>query len=89
MASRLIKDPALVEALVALSDCLQRERTAIRILMELLVNHLPDLETGRVVLTDDAITYRRVEYPWTTTRDKIYAIPDLDNFLGDRLGEGR
>ena len=42
-----------------------------------------------VVLTDDSITYRRVEYPWTTTRDKIYAIPDLDNFLGDRLGEGR
>ena len=41
--------PALVEALVALSDCLQRERTAIRILMELLVNHLPDLQTGRVV----------------------------------------
>jgi hypothetical protein len=46
--------PALVEALVALSDCLQRERTAIRILMELLVNHLPDLETGRVVPVGDA-----------------------------------
>lgn len=46
--------PALVEALVALSDCLQRERTAIRILMELLVHHLPDLETGRVVPVGDA-----------------------------------
>ena len=46
--------PALVEALVALSDCLQRERTAIRILMELLVNHLTDLETGRVVPVGDA-----------------------------------
>lgn len=46
--------PALVEALVALSDCLQRERTAIRILMELLVHHLPDLETGRVVPAGDA-----------------------------------
>lgn len=46
--------PALVEALVALSDCLQRERTAIRILMELLVNHLPDLQTGRVVPVGDA-----------------------------------
>ena len=46
--------PALVEALVALSDCLQRERTAIRILMELLVNHLPDLELGRVVPVGDA-----------------------------------
>lgn len=46
--------PALVEALVALSDCLQRERTAIRILMELLVHHLPDLELGRVVPAGDA-----------------------------------
>lgn len=46
--------PALIEALVALSDCLQRERTAIRILMELLVHHLPDLELGRVVPVGDA-----------------------------------
>lgn len=46
--------PALVEALVALSDCLQRERTAIRILMELLVQHQPDLELGRVVPVGDA-----------------------------------
>jgi hypothetical protein len=46
--------PALVEALVALSDCLQRERTAIRILMELLVHHLPDLQLGRVVPVGDA-----------------------------------
>lgn len=46
--------PALIEALVALSECLQRERTAIRILMELLVTHLPDLETGRVVPVGDA-----------------------------------
>ncbi|MCK5798185.1 MAG: phage resistance protein, partial [Deltaproteobacteria bacterium] len=41
--------PALVEVLVALSDCLQRERTAIRILMELLVDHLTDLKLGQVV----------------------------------------
>ena len=46
--------PALVESLVALSDCLQRERTAIRILMELLVHHLPDQELGRVVPVGDA-----------------------------------
>ena len=46
--------PALVEALVALSDCLQRERTAIRILMELLVHHLPDQPLGRVVPVGDA-----------------------------------
>jgi predicted phosphodiesterase len=42
-----------------------------------------------VTLEDDLITFRRVEYDWTKTRDKIYAIPDLYNFLGDRLGEGR
>ena len=46
--------PALVEALVALSDCLQRERTAIRVLMELLVYHLPDQPLGRVVPVGDA-----------------------------------
>ena len=42
-----------------------------------------------VTIEDETLTYRRVEYDWTITRDKIYAIPDLDNFLGDRLGEGR
>jgi hypothetical protein len=42
-----------VEALVALSDCLQRERTAIRILMELLVEHLPELELGPIVPVGD------------------------------------
>jgi uncharacterized short protein YbdD (DUF466 family) len=41
--------PALIEVLVALSECLQRERTAIRILMELLVEHLTDLKLGEVV----------------------------------------
>jgi predicted phosphodiesterase len=42
-----------------------------------------------VVLDNDVIRFRRVEYDWQKTRDKIYQIPDLDNFLGDRLGEGR
>jgi predicted phosphodiesterase len=42
-----------------------------------------------VVLADETIHYKRVPYDWTVTRDKIYAIADLDNFLGDRLGEGR
>ena len=42
-----------------------------------------------VVLDNDVIKFRRVEYDWQKTRDKIYDIPDLDNFLGDRLGEGR
>lgn len=37
----------------------------------------------------DTITYYRVEYDAQKTRDKIYAIPDLDNMLGDRLLHGR
>jgi predicted phosphodiesterase len=42
-----------------------------------------------VVLEDDSITFRRVDYPAEVTRDKIYAIPELENFLGDRLLVGR
>lgn len=42
-----------------------------------------------VLLGDDVIRYRRVEYDVETTIKKIYAIPDLENFLGDRLREGR
>lgn len=42
-----------------------------------------------VVLTEEGITYHRVEYPVDITVDKIYAVPDLDNMLGDRLREGR
>ena len=35
------------------------------------------------------IQYRRVEYDVEKTIQKIYAIDDLENFLGDRLREGR
>ena len=35
------------------------------------------------------LQYHRVEYDCQTTRDKIYAIPELDNMLGDRLLGGR
>lgn len=42
-----------------------------------------------VVLDNDTITFRRVEYDVDTTIKKIYDIPDLENFLGDRLKEGR
>lgn len=41
-----------------------------------------------VILEDDALTYRRVEYPLDVTVEKIHAIPELDNFLGDRLRKG-
>jgi diadenosine tetraphosphatase ApaH/serine/threonine PP2A family protein phosphatase len=42
-----------------------------------------------VLLDGETIRYRRVEYDIDTTVRKIYAIPDLDNFLGDRLRDGR
>lgn len=42
-----------------------------------------------VVLEDDLVRFRRVEYPVEETIQRIYDIPDLDNFLGDRLRDGR
>lgn len=42
-----------------------------------------------VVLEDDVVRFRRIDYPFEETIKKIYAIPELDNFLGDRLREGR
>jgi predicted phosphodiesterase len=42
-----------------------------------------------VLLDGDSIRYRRVEYDIDRTIQKIYDIPDLDNFLGDRLRDGR
>jgi diadenosine tetraphosphatase ApaH/serine/threonine PP2A family protein phosphatase len=35
------------------------------------------------------VRFRRIEYPFDKTIQKIYDIPELDNFLGDRLREGR
>ena len=35
-----------------------------------------------VVLEDDLVTFRRVEYPVEKTIEKIYDTPELDNFLG-------
>jgi hypothetical protein len=37
----------------------------------------------------DLVRFHRVEYNIEKTAGKIYDIPDLDNFLGDRLREGR
>ncbi|TWT77067.1 phosphodiesterase [Posidoniimonas polymericola] len=35
------------------------------------------------------VTFNRVDYDRGATADKIYNIPDLDNFLGDRIKQGR
>ena len=42
-----------------------------------------------VVLEDGTVRFRRVEYPVDKTIAKIYDVPELDNFLGDRLRDGR
>ena len=48
-----------------------------------------DPRSSYVVLEDNEIEFRRVEYDPTETRQKILAIAELDDFLGDRLLEGR
>ncbi|MSR30215.1 MAG: metallophosphoesterase [Gemmataceae bacterium] len=42
-----------------------------------------------IILKGSTIKYRRVEYEIDATVHKIYGVPDLENFLGDRLREGR
>jgi diadenosine tetraphosphatase ApaH/serine/threonine PP2A family protein phosphatase len=42
-----------------------------------------------VVLDGNLITFRRVAYDVDSTVRKIHAIPELDDFLGDRLRDGR
>jgi diadenosine tetraphosphatase ApaH/serine/threonine PP2A family protein phosphatase len=43
-----------------------------------------------VVQEDDAaVRFRRIAYPCDVTCAKIRGIPDLDNYLGDRLLQGR
>ena len=42
-----------------------------------------------VIVDGDKVRYRRVAYDFEKTIAKIYAIDDLDNFLGDRLRGGR
>ena len=48
-----------------------------------------DPRSSYVVLDDEVVEFRRIDYPREITIQKIYDIPDLDNFLGDRLQEGR
>lgn len=42
-----------------------------------------------VTLDGTKIEYHRVEYDIDKVAEKIYPIPELDNFLGDRLRDGR
>ena len=42
-----------------------------------------------VIQEEDTICFHRVDYDVEATANKIYQTPDLDNFLGDRIKEGR
>lgn len=42
-----------------------------------------------VIQEDHQLTFRRVDYDPGVTAEKIYNIPDLDDFLGDRIKQGR
>lgn len=44
-----------------------------------------------VILDDDSnrVEFRRIDYPYDQTAEKIYAIDELDDMLGDRLKTGR
>lgn len=48
-----------------------------------------DWRSCYVVLEFPKVEFRRVEYDIDTTVSKIFAISELDNFLGERLREGR
>ena len=42
-----------------------------------------------VIQEPHQLTFRRVEYDPNVTANKIYNIPELDDFLGDRIKQGR
>jgi predicted phosphodiesterase len=42
-----------------------------------------------VIVDGETIRFRRVPYDFEATRQKIHKNPNLDDFLGDRLREGR
>ena len=48
-----------------------------------------DPRSSYVIFDGQEIEFRRVEYDVQQTRQKILAIAELDDFLGDRLLEGR
>jgi diadenosine tetraphosphatase ApaH/serine/threonine PP2A family protein phosphatase len=48
-----------------------------------------DPRSSFVVVTEKAVEFVRLPYDVDTTVKKVYAIPELDNFLGTRLIDGR
>lgn len=48
-----------------------------------------DNRSSYVVVDGNMVYFKRVDYDFEKTAQKIFSIPDLDNFLGERLSEGR
>ncbi len=48
-----------------------------------------DNRASYVTFDGEAVVFRRLPYDIERTAKKIYAIPELDRFLGDRLKEGK
>ena len=48
-----------------------------------------DIRASYVTYDGEAVVFRRIPYDVERTVQKIYAIPELDRFLGDRLREGK
>ena len=48
-----------------------------------------DPRSSYVTVDGTRLKFHRIEYDVDSTSQKIYDIPDLDNFLGDRIRDGR
>jgi diadenosine tetraphosphatase ApaH/serine/threonine PP2A family protein phosphatase len=48
-----------------------------------------DPRASYVYIEGNEVHFVRLDYDFTTTAKKIYAIPELDDFEGDRLADGR
>ena len=48
-----------------------------------------DPRASYVIVDGNQLTFHRVDYDVDATSRKIYDIPELDNFLGDRIRDGR
>ena len=48
-----------------------------------------DVRSSYVTFDGESVVFRRIPYDIERTAKKIYSIPELDRFLGDRLKEGK
>jgi diadenosine tetraphosphatase ApaH/serine/threonine PP2A family protein phosphatase len=48
-----------------------------------------DTRAGYVIVEPGKVRFVRVNYPVDVVMQKVHAIPELDNYLGQRLQEGR